>query len=199
MKIHPLFLLPIMLLAACASDSGNNATPKPEGARIRTVDEWSADIAKDNGMIKGPDGNLIPKSNKRSSFESKGQDPNFAGKSFDKKQYKTGDYTKKSWWGNKEYDSKPYSGNTDGSRFQKASDLQGKGARESGSTAKIPDTYKTDTYATNSAREAGKDQIAKPSNDRIENRREVSMQPEILDWREQRSLSVDQSRGILGR
>jgi hypothetical protein len=39
----------------------------------------------------------------------------------------------------------------------------------------------------------------KSSNDGIENRRETFQPPEIIDWREQRSLSVDQSRGILGR
>mgnify|MGYP000110727435 CR=1 FL=1 len=54
------------------------------------------------------------------------------------------------------------------------------------------------TYATGDAREAGKNSIAKPSNDGIENRREVYEAPEIMDWKEQRKLSMDQSKGILG-
>jgi len=200
-KTHPLLLLPVILLAACASDSGNKkttATQQTQGARVRGIDEWVQETSKDNGFKKDANGNLIPKSDKRSSFESQGENANFK-KDYKKSEYKTGDYTKKSWWGNKAYDSKQYAGNTDGSKFQKASDLQGKGARESGSNAKIPDAYQTDSYATKSAREAGRDPIAKPSNDGIENRREVTVQPEIIDWRELRSLSVDQSKGILGR
>jgi hypothetical protein len=154
-------------------------------------------MSEKNGYTKDANGNWVPQTDKRSSFESKGQDPNFT-KDFKKTEYKTGDYTKKSWWGNKDYDAKAYAGNTDGSRFQKASDLQGKGARESGSNTKIPDPYKTGTYATSDAREAGKNPIAKPSNDGIENRREVYEAPPVIDWREQRSLSVDQAKGLLG-
>jgi len=142
-------------------------------------------------------GNFVPQDNKRSSFETKGQSPYFKG-DYAKKDYKTGDYAKKSWWGNKEYGRQQYAGNTDGSRFQKDSRFDGKGARESGSAADIPDAYQTDTYATNAARETGKDKLTKPANAEIENRREVFQQPDILDWQEQRKLSLEQSRGILG-
>lgn len=150
-----------------------------------------------NGYQKDANGNWIPQSDKRSAFENKGDDPNFS-KKFKKSDYKTGDYAKKSWWGSKGYDSKTYAGNTDGSRFQKSSNLQDKGAHESGSAAKIAEPYKTTQYATNNAREGGKKPIAKPSNDGIENRRESYQAPEIIDWREQRNLTMDQSKGILG-
>ncbi len=191
-------LLPALWLVSCSSHSKPQTTaPKPEGARIRTVDEWSDDISKNNGIKQDANGNMIPKANKRSSFESKSE---FHGahKDFKKQAYRTGDYAKKSWWGNKSYDRKSYAGKTDGSRFQKASTLQGKGAREASRAADIPDTYQTDDYTTNTAREGSATGFKKTSNDLIENRRKSFKQPEIYDWREQRAMSVDQSKGILG-
>lgn len=207
MKFLSLVAIFPLLVTSCASDSGKkNSSPssavaaRPSGASPEEkFNSWAGGMSKDNGFVKDANGNLVPKSNKRSSFERKGQDPNFAGKSFEKKEYHTGDYTKKSFWGTKEYDRKAYAGNTDGSRFQKDSNLQGKGARESGTAAKVPGDYKTDNYATNSARESGLAPIKKGSNDAIENRRKVFVEPEIITWQEQRKLTVDQSKGILGR
>ena len=198
-----LLLLPLILLGSCASDSGTgkksaSASASSQAPKERSVDEWVSETSKDNGFKKDANGNLVPKSDKRSPFESKGQDPNFAGKDFKKKEYRTGDYAKKSWWGNKDYGSKQYAGNTDGSRFQKNSGLNGKGARESGNAAKIAGDYKTGDYATNSAREAGKKPITKHSNDGIENRKEEFEQPDVIGWKEQRSMSIDKSKGFLG-
>lgn len=200
---RPLLLLPVVLIASCASDSGKKksvaaVSPAQQGPKERSVESWVSETSKNNGFVKDAKGNLVPKSDKRSSFESKGQDPNFAGKDFKSKQYKTGDYAKKSWWGNKDYDAKSYAGNTDGSRFQKTSSLQDKGAREANSSANIPDDYKTGDYATSSAREARASPVKKTSNDLAENRQKVFKQPDVVDWREQRSMTMDQSKGILG-
>lgn len=153
---------------------------------------------ENNGYKQDAEGTWKPQNDRRSEFESKGES-RFAGKNFEKKNYRAGDYAKKSWWGNKEYDRKNYSGNTDGARFQKSSALQGQNAREAGSNAKIPDAYQTDRYETPAARESGTGPVAKSSNATVDKRRKVFQQPEIMDWREQRSLSVDQSKGILGR
>jgi hypothetical protein len=191
-------LLPAFWLASCSSHSKPQTTAsKPTSARVRTVDEWSAEISKDNGIKQDANGNMVPTKNKRSSFESTSE---FHGahKDYKKQAYKTGDYAKKSWWGNKEYDRKSYAGKTDGSRFQKASSLQGKGAREASRAADIPDTYQTDDYATTTAREGSATKFKKTSNDLTESRRKSFKQPEIYDWREQRTMSVEQSRGILG-
>lgn len=200
MKALRLIALLPWLLASCASDKDQKtaATPQSSGGRERSVDEWVQETSRDNGMKQDANGNLIPKSDKRSSFESKGES-NYASKAYQKKDYKTGDYAKKSWWGNKDYAAKEYAGNTDGSRFQTTSALQGQGAREAGSNAKIPDNYKTGDYTTGAAREAGTTPVKKGPNDQIENARKTFQVPEIIDWREQRSLSMDQSKGILGR
>lgn len=194
MKTHRFILCLFALLAAsCASDSGGqkSSTAPSRKSLGERLDE-------NNGYKQDADGNWLPKSDKRSSFETKGESPYFQGK-LGKKSYKTGEFAKKSWWGNKDYGSKQYAGNTDGGRFQNNSRFNGKGARESGNAADLPGAYQTDDYATNAARETGKTNLTKPSNAEIDKRREVFEQPEMIDWREQRSLSLDQSRGILGR
>ncbi len=190
----------VLLPVSCAKDSAaEKPAAAPTGARIRSADEWLADTTKDNGYKTDASGNLVPKKgSKRSSFENKGESPYFKGE-YGKKNFKTGEYTKKSWWGNKDYGRQEYAGNTDGSRFQKDSRFDGKGARESGNSADIPGPYQTENYATGAAREAGKVDLTKPSNAETENRRGEFQQPEIIDWREQRALSLEQSRGILGR
>lgn len=184
-----------ILLASCASDSKPEGAAAPAAPTHRSLSER---LNESGGYKQDSEGNWKPTNDKRSSFESQGATYD-SKKSYQKETYKTGDYAKKSWWGNKEYDRQSYTGNTDGSRFQTTSRLQGQGAREANTNVKIPDTYQTDRYETNAAREAGNAAIAKPSNDLIENRQKVFQQPEIIDWREQRSLSMEQSKGILGR
>jgi hypothetical protein len=191
-----------LLFASCASDS---SARKPQsnaasGGKVRSVDDWLAETTRDNGngYKRDANGNWVPSSNKRSPYESQGESPYAKGK-YAGKEYKTGEYTKKSWWGNKDYQPKAYDGNTDGSRFMTKSRYDGSGARESGTAAKIPDPYQTGAYATGAALEAGRGPINKPSNAEADRRRELFPEPEVIDWRDQRSLTIEQSKGILGR
>lgn len=188
-------LLPL-LLASCASDKDKTAEAAPTPGPVRkTLNER---MTESNGYKQDSKGNWIPQTDRRSDFEGK-SNTSFANKDYKKQEYKTGDYTRKSFWGNKEYTPKSYAGNTDGSRFQKASRLQGQGAREAGTNARIPDPYQTGSYATGAARETGATPIGISPNTAIDNRRKEYQQPEIIDWREQRSLTKDQATGILGR
>jgi len=192
MRFSRSILLPLVWLAAsCASDKGSSSAPEP-------VKPLSQRLSESNGYKQDANGNWVPKTDKRSSFESQGESPYFKGE-YGKKDYQTGDYSKKSWWGNKDYGRKSYDGDTDGSSFQKSSRMQGQGAREAGGSADIPDAYQTGGYATSDAREAGRDGLAKPSDAETDIRRRVFKQPAIIDWREQRSLTLEQSKGILGR
>ena len=188
-----LWLLLPLLPVSCAKDSAAEKT-----AAAPTLKPLSQRLDESNGYKQDADGNWLPKGDKRSSFEAKGKSPYFQGE-YGKKTYKTGELSKKSWWGNKDYGRQEYSGNTDGSRFQKSSRLDGKSAREAGSAAGIPDAYQTDSYATGAAREAGQSGLAKPSDTETDIRRRVFQQPGMIDWREQRELSLEQSKGILGR
>jgi hypothetical protein len=181
----------LLITASCS-----NETKIAESAP--THKPFSQRLNEKSGYTQDSEGNWKALGGKRSSFESQGASPHFQGE-HRKSTYKTGEYAEKSWWGNKDYGRKKYDGNTDGSRFMTPSELDGKNAREGGTAAEIPDTYKTNKFATNEAREAGTRNISKTSDAETESRRRVFQQPEIIDWREQRSLSVEQSKGILGR
>ena len=194
MKIFPFATLAASLcLAACAGDKVNNTSTAAAPAHK----SMSERMNENNSYEQDAEGNWKPRNDKRSSFESQGESAYFK-KDFQKKEYQTGDYARRSWWGNKTYDRQAYAGKTDGSHFQTASNLKDKGAREAATQGDFQQSYNTGSYGTGDAREAGAKPIAKGSNDGIENRRKVYAQPEIVDWREQRSMTMDQSKGILG-
>ena len=182
-----------LLAASCAKDSGNSSpAPEPHKSLSQRMNE-SGGFKQDAG------GNWVPRNNKRSSFESEGESPYFKGE-YGGKTYKAGEYAKKSWWGNKDYGRQKYAGDTNGSRFQKSSRFDGQKTRETTrDNARIPDPYQTGNYATAAARESGDGRLAKPSDAETDSRRRSYQEPEIIDWRQQRSITLEQSKGILGR
>lgn len=196
--MKPSFLMccaAVCVLSSCGSDSGSSGAASSGTSQFKPL---SQRLDEKNGYKADADGNWRPVSDKRSSFESKGASPYFKG-GYQKKDFKTGEYAKQSWWGNKDYGLKQYGGNTDGSRFQQDSRFSGKSAREAGSSAGLDKTYQTDTYATHAAREAGKDGIRKTSDAETDSRRKMYTPPEIIDWKEQRAMNIEQSKSILGR
>jgi hypothetical protein len=183
----------VLLSVSCASDSN-----KRKSSSTPAIKPLSQRIDEKNGYQKDANGNWQAQAEKRSSFEAKGPSAYFKG-DYAKKDYKTTNYSKKSWWGNKDYQTKEYAGSTDGSRFQKSSPLNGKSARNTGKSANLTKAYKTGDYATKSAREQDTKNIKKFSDTETDIRRKVYPTPDIIDWTQQRSLSIDQSKGILGR
>jgi hypothetical protein len=195
MRAHA-FLLAAVLGTSCAKDGEGTGSPVESGSR-----PLSQRLNENNGYTTDADGNWVPRNNRRSSFESQGASPYFqGGNSSQGKEYKTGDYARKSWWGNKEYGRQSWQGNTDGTRFEQKSRFDGRTAGEAGTGSNSSDTrYQTSTQATGSARESTARRMDKPSDAETDIRRRVYPQPQIVAWGEQRSLSVEQSRGILGR
>lgn len=201
-SLRPILWLLVWLPVSCASDSGNGGASSSAATSSATPvhKPLSQRIDQKNGYKQDTKGNWVPVNDQRSSFESKGTSPYFQNQYQKTKDYQTKEVDRKSWWGTKQYERQKYAGNTDGSRFQKDSALSGKDAHEATTTAAdIPAAYKTSSYATHDAREAGKHDLAKPSDAATDTRRKVYPAPAIIDWKEQRSLSVDQSKGILGR
>ena len=193
---RPIAFLPLILAVSCGSGSKPASSSTP--AEAPAFKPLSQRLGESNGYQVDANGNWVPKNNKRSSFESQGRSPHFTGE-YSKKDFKTQPYARKSWWGNKDFGRQTYAGSTDGSRFQKNSRFGGQGAREAGNNARLPDNYRTGNFDTGTARESGLDRLGRPADDATANRRDAYVAPEIIDWRAQRSLSVDQSRGILGR
>ena len=198
-NLHLSLIFPAVLFVSCASDSNKEKSASTQSTGRKSLEERFQSGGRDpNSFQQGSDGKLTIKNAKRSPFEAQGQS-NLANKSFEKQAYKSGDFSKKSFWGNKEYDRKAYAGKTDGRQFQKASNLGEKGARESSTAAKVADNYDTNSYATNAAREAGSSPIKKGDNAQIQNQRDDFERPEIIDYREQRQMSKAQTTSILGR
>jgi hypothetical protein len=193
MSISRLIPLLVTLLAASCASNSEKHTPAPEPHK-----PLSQRLNQSNGYQQDANGNWVPKVDKRSSFESQGESPYFKGE-YSGKTYKAGEYARKSWWGNKDYGRQSYAGETDGSRFQQKSRLDGQSARESGNAARTTDSYQTGNYATSSARETGNQQLSKPSDAETDSRRRIYQPPEIIDWKQQRAITLDQSKGILGR
>lgn len=182
--------------AALASCAGDKVDPsKPAVAERSGLSER---LSQSGGYKQNESGEWVPKSDKRSAYDRQRDSPYFKGK-VEKESYKTGEYAKKSWWGNKDYGKKSYTGNTDGSRFQTKARQDGQVARDDGRAARATNPFKTNTLARETARETRNAAIDRPVNAAVESRRNTYKAPSVIDWREQRSMSVDRSRGILGR
>jgi hypothetical protein len=193
-KMNSLAAAACAALASCAGDkAADNATPaaaERPGLAQR--------LSEGGGYKQNENGEWVPKSDKRSAYDSQRDSPYFKGK-VETERYKTGEYAKKSWWGSKDYGKKSYEGNTDGSRFQTAARQDGQVARDAGKAARGTDPFQTNTLARETAREASSSAIDRPTNAAVESRRSTYKAPAVVDWKEQRSMSIDRSRGILGR
>ena len=207
--IRFILLLSLLFGVSCAShQSGDTAaTPASPAASTPASTTTSSSPKTMSQKFNGPaikqnaNGEWPDDVKKFSAFDSNRKSPYFNEKSSLAKPYKTGEYAKTEWTGNKkDLPKQAYTGNTDGSRFHTSSRIQPDDAHESGNAAvAIPGDYKTGTYKTSTAREAGAKPIAKPSNAIVDQRRRVFPEPEVSSWKQQRALDVKATKSILGR
>lgn len=182
-----------LLFVSCA---GTDTDPsKPTVAKHQSLTER---LNETSGYKQDANGSWVPRSDKRSSYDSQRESPNFSGK-IEKNTYKAGDYAKKSWWGSKDYGKKGYEGNIDGSRFQTAARQNGQKSRVDGRKARIAEPFITNSLDRKRSRESSASALSRPLDASVESQRSKYKAPSVIDWREQRKMSVDQSRGILGR
>lgn len=186
-------LAPLLLcLLSCGAAKKDPARPaeKPK--------TFSERLNESNGFKQDEKGNWVPRNDKRSAFEMAGESPYFKGE-YAKKEYRTEDYSKTPWWGKKDYAKPEWQGNTDASRFQKSAREQGGSALEAGTSSRMTGAYQTNEYATGAAREASQRGITRAVDAETQERRETYQAPEVINWREQRSMSREQTRSLLGR
>lgn len=183
----------LLLVIGCA-----NKIEDPADGASSTPTSLSQRLSESGGFKQDAEGNWVPKSNKRSSFELQRESPYFKG-NIEKKAYQTGDYEKKSWWGKKTFEVSEYKGDTDGSRFKTQAKQNRKIAPYGDKKVYTGDPYKTNTLEYQSARDGKADRIDKPRNDYTESRKRSYVQPSVIDWEERHKLSLEQSRSILGR
>lgn len=190
------FLLPTAcgFLGSCAQEKVDHSRPTQE-ARPGLEQR----LSESSGYKQTESGEWVPKVDKRSSYDSQRDTPYAKGKIDNNERYKTGDYAKKTWWGSKDYEKKSYQGDTDGSRFYKQARQDDQVSRFDGKAARTSDPFQTNTLPSESAHEIKSSAIDRPKSALIESQRKTYKAPSVIDWREQRSMNVEESKSILGR
>jgi len=206
-------VLPALCLAACAGsgDDGSSSSQASSAQglgsepvalnRIKTGDNGDDDYGKiadkfgSNSPFMEKNGKPMGDYKQFAGFDR--DNPEFKGK-WDK-EYKASDYKKKSWWGDKDYATKVYAGNTDANSLKKESRW---GKKDAGVGQKLAressETYGTKDYGTGRAREEGGDNIRKVSDAETDERRRVFTRPEIIPWKAQ-GLTVEDTNRMMGR
>lgn len=202
-------LLPALGLVACSgtgSESGGTIVPSADpiaGGRIKTGDLGDDDY----DMIASKYGDMNPTMTKDGKAGAgkefggfKRDNPEFKGR-WEGKEFAAGDYRKKSWWGDKDYVKKVYDGNTDANSLRKDSRFNGREAGEGSVAARdAGKVYDTGAYNTGRAREEGRgDAIDKVSDAETDERRRVFTDPDIIPWKEQNGVTIEQTKNALGR
>ncbi len=201
--------------AACSNGGGDGSTPAPKmatetqvtdpviGKRVKSGEGFDNDQGRMEDKYASwntsmnADGSSTGKKGKEFAGFNR-DNPEFKGK-WENKEFKAGDYHKKSWWGDKDYTKKVYAGDTDGSRFQKDSRFGGKSANEGAVAAREgSESYGTKNYKTGSAREQGGKEIEKLSDAETDERRRVFTKPDIIPWQQQ-TLTVEDTKRMLGK
>lgn len=179
-----------LLLPGC---SGSGSPPSDTAA----VESLSGRLSQSHGYEVDDKGNWVPRHNKRSQFEGRGDSPYFSG-GVDKKQFDTNQLQKGSWWGAKEIERPAYVGGDETSLLTQKSGLDGRQASID-HRLNTPARIERNTHPTGIARESGAGSVDKPSDAETDLRRRVFVEPEIIDYKQQRELSIRESKDLLGR
>ena len=211
--VRLLALLPALCLVACSGTGGEANTqvatesmsPDPvENNRIKsgnplTGDHDEAKILDKYGSYSkySVDKNGKPKGSAKEFAAFNRDNPEFKGK-WEGKEYKAGEYRKKSWWGDHDYVKKVYEGNTDANSLKKESRFGSKSANEGAMAAREGGKdFRTNTYASGAAREQSKEGITKVSDAETDERRRVFTAPDIYSSRS--GMTVNDTNRMLGR
>ncbi len=148
---------------------------------------------------KGEDGSIVMKSDKRSSFEGRRsnivRNRDFSGKNYRKKSYR-----KERWEGVSHFSKKEFQGSRDASRYQKEPWFVKKQAGAQGKQFDVgKKKFFSNPFKTKPAIETTRKSITHTSDAETDFRRRVYVQPKITGWKNQSSLSVDDTNKMLGR
>lgn len=195
LRLFSLCTLAAGILGSCGTGGGGDGTGAAQASA--TLAPLSQRLNEQQGYVSDAEGNWKPRNNRRSQFENlsaSGMDRrnSYATRRYDATEYKTAEWTRA-----RSSAPKGYTGDTDGSRFRSTAGVQGQTHRESSARVNTPGAYQTSGYGTSISREDGARRHDRPADAQTENRRGTYVMPEIIDWRQQRELSIDQSRSIL--
>jgi len=182
------------VLAGCSGQRVRTVTSERKTSGDPLLERYAGNFRKETGE----DGSTKIVSDRRSGFE--GRQVEGFDKSVSKKRYDTSEQKKRSWWGKKDYGRKSWAGNKESPDAGRKSWFGSRRAKEGGQTARgSGKRYGTGEYGTGPASEAGTRRLGHPEDALTRNRRDTSPEPHIIGWEEQRRMSMEQTRGILGR
>lgn len=197
-----LVALSAAVLVSCAGDPSSEGADVGSGKPQEAFRVKSGEMFDDDSQaILGRYGSSNPKmSGKEASESGAGDNKQFEGR-FANREFATSEREEKaSLWGSKEYAAQVYDGNLDGSRHQTAARMADKGAREGTLISREGGrVYQAPSVSRTVAREDSGGEIRRTSDAETDARRRVFPQPVIEDWRPQRALTVEDTKGMLGR
>lgn len=106
---------------------------------------------------------------------------------------------KQSWWGNTRYQKQAYLGNTSADQYKTTANDAGKSANETGSRSIFSrKSVTTRNIDRTSAIESGRSNSMQGTDAARETQRDYA-QPQIIDWKEQRSLQLKDTKSWLNK
>lgn len=184
------------LLSQCA-DKADNSQAAAEASKPRSMNERFNARGKE-GYYQDSEGNWKIKEDKRSSFESVGRSP-LGNREYSGKAYNPGTVEKQSWWGNTRYQKQAYLGNTSADQYQTTANDAGKRANETGSRSIFSrKSVTTRNIDRTNATESGRTNAMQATGAARETERAYA-QPDIIDWKEQRSLQLKDTKSWLNK
>jgi hypothetical protein len=185
--------LPVMLVG-CSTDDEPEVTTVRKSYSDPLLDRFASNYDYE----KGGDGTSKVVSKKRSQYE--GSQASGFNKSFQGKNYQTGEVDKAPWWGRKGYEKQVWNGGKNASEGSKRSRFGSRKSTLAGRSARgAGEGYKTGSYATGAAYEQGTNRLGKPRDAITENQGRAYPDAAIIGWEEKRKMDLGQTKGILGR
>ncbi len=192
---HIILLAAALFLSQCADKAESNKLAS-EASKPRSMNDRFNGKGKE-GYYQDAEGNWKIQNDKRSSFEGMGQST-LANREFAGKAYTPASVNKKSWWGNTEHSKQAYTGNTTTTQFNKSPNDAAKNAQEGGFRSLFSrKSVNTPRIASQTARESSTSGIARPRATQNESQRSSMEQADIIDWKEQRAMDVQDTKSWL--
>lgn len=184
-------ILCTLLLASCAN------SPKRDANQHLANESLTGRLSQNHGYKVDEQGNWIPRNNKRSQYEGLGGKSYFNG-DLHKKAFQAQTLSKGSWIGEQRLKKPEHHLNGAESAVGVISPFNSQQANlehRLQTPAKIAGNH----LPTDVARETGAGAITRPSDAETDFRRRVFQQPDVVDYKKQRELSIEQSKRLLGR
>ncbi|MEO1857040.1 MAG: hypothetical protein ABGY95_06705 [Rubritalea sp.] len=185
----PYLMIPLFMVS-CASE---REITYEKGGPEQFGDRYMSDVK----YVTDEQGNVRPDSEQRSQYDSKGA---YAGaKGYSGGTYSKKDYRSKRWSGDKSFNSKGYSGNKDGSQFQKSphfvqqqANAQGKYATAAG------ENYTKSGYAGDTGAVDRGNAVARPSDAKSASKSNYPSPP-VYTLDQANGIGVSDTNAMLGR